>query len=583
MIIAASTPAEEVWRSALNGPASISRERHDEWAGECARIAVGAGSQLVSRDRAALALSGQLRGVTDPREILDGYLSEGTSWFKSRRGQFSFVLCDDRRGLLIGGRDSLGTVGLAWHEGRSGRWVSSRVVDLLPVVGETLRWNRTYLADWLLGVASQPPSLTAFQQVHRCPPGELVLVSPRGVRLSRFDHVRDLARQVPNKSSVTRFNRLLERNVIGTRRRSALSFSGGIDSTSVAEALAAVTSSFDVLTYRLPVGPSRSEEGRRMQFLRRHPEAMSLVVELPVTLFDIGHLDDLTRDSLSFDDPPHGSVALLPATRTFYSTAAGRGFDELLDGDGGDEIFELPASPIDLWIGKERVTALRMLASDSRFTSPAARARFLFGILPPGWVRDRIHNVIDFLPGSLSHEFLKTAAAQEALVAFQCRSGLRRYYERMLAVLLSTASEAYLGLKRSMAREFGIKVHSPLWDPDIVELASSLTPGERISHSRQKVFMMTALSARGWHARTNSRGKGRTYRNLARLAVSKLGNVIVERVAEVELLASWINLPDLHNRVAHSETADFDEVDFLVRLYFGASWMCSVERRFLVK
>src|SRR5947209_3916793 len=142
----------------------------------------------------------------------------------------------------------LGQSGLAWHSVRGEAWLASSVIDLVTLVEEAAGWNTTYLADWLLGLASQPQTATAFEGVQRCRPGEIIVLSDGTVDRHQFDKLSADDAEVPLAPGVSRFRALVKRNLGSVDDRAALAMSGGLDSTAVALAWSSVRPGFHALT-----------------------------------------------------------------------------------------------------------------------------------------------------------------------------------------------------------------------------------------------------------------------------------------------------------------------------------------------
>lgn len=580
-ILAAARTTTDRWDTAVAHAARSAGPPSDSWTGRAGQITVFGQEAAIVRDRdVALALAGRIRDVARPADVLKAYLRDGLRAFDGRRGEFAFVLCDDRTGRICGGRDVLGRRSLAWIQHQRERWFASSILDLLFVAAGKARWNKTYLADWVLGLASRSPIETAFTGVHRCHPGEIVSVGDT-VEHYRFDKLRqDIG--VSSKEGDERLRTVLKQNLHTLGRRSLLAFSGGIDSTTVAVAWSR-NRAIDTITYTLPIEAASGELTRRASFLRRHPATRQLEIHLDQRMFDPAQFDNWLQALPTFDDPPIGSPVLLRARAALYKASREQGFTTVVDGEGGDEIFELPASPVDLWFGGARIRALGLIAFDERFRRPLPRLRFALHLLPVRALERRFEMVTAVAPRPIAPSFISADHTAAAIDRFRERLRLRRFGDRLIAILMSSASEADRSVRERLAAHFDVNTLSPLWDPDVAEVAIALSPNDRLHRSREKAFLRDVLAT--WEPGLVARDATRdlSYVKLLRLMAAGVGARLIDRIAEVDLLASWIDRRSLREQLSRPSSLTGHDLDFYVRMYFGATWMSSVERSFGVK
>ena len=269
----------------------------------------------------------------------------------------------------------------------------------------------------------------------------------------------------------------------------------------------------------------------------------------------------------TFDDPPAIAPATLLARCALYRAARERGFERVIDGDGGDELFELPVAPADL-LPRDRARGLLLLVLDRRFRRRGPRLGFLaqlirrrtldsrFGLAPP-------------LPAGVAPDLMATSEVQAALTAFRDRLRLPTFYDRLVAILLSTASASACSASELLGANEGVQVASPLWDADIAELAMALDPRDLLKLGRHKAFLRAALPADAGPSRSR-RTDDRIYGQMLRAMAAALAGPVTERVRQVDPLARWVDLHTLRRGTRL-------DPDFVVRLYFGAAWMAAVQ------
>ncbi len=572
-IVAAVNPHSARWDDAV----ALLRNRYGEtreWRGAAARIAVGGkGASLQSDGTASLALLGWTRTNDDVGRLLHAYQSKGLAAFDRLRGRFSFVVCDERRGTFAGGRDVLGRSGLAWCAQPPAQWFASEVLTLVANARRP-RWNRLYLADWLLGFASQVQTVTAFDGIERCSPGEIIDLGHDQTR-RRFDQI-DPARE--SCDPVAEFGDILISNVRRLGPASSLMFSGGLDSTAIAIAMAKSGRAVRTATYLLPSGGEDSEDRRRSEYLRSHPDAQSVTLKLDSASITSSQIDSFARFLRVLDDPPIGSPALLPARRALLELLHKNEVETVIDGEGGDEIFEMAVCPLDLWQARSRLRALHLIATDHRFRHPLARTRFLLGIASSEIVERRFASQTKRTTGIASAELIQGAEGREAIEAFRSRLRLATFEERLVAILLSAASEASRAIAHRLADDLGMESESPLWDPDVVELALALPLHLRLRHGVVKVFIRTVLDGAVHGMGRRELLPVRSFVATNRMIARAIAHLVPERLDEVDLLDAWVDRRALGD-VLDGPRSSADE-DFLIRLYFGATWMSEIQDAF---
>jgi asparagine synthetase B (glutamine-hydrolysing) len=546
-----------------------------EWNGSRGRIAVwGPLSSLASTQRLAVAVQG--RGPADPSaaSLLRRYLAGGLDHLRGVKGSFSFVVIDDDRAVFAGGRDVLGRCGLAWHGNADGLWFSTGVVDLLAAVAEGARWDRVYLADWFLGLASQPQARTAFEGVHRCPPGEAVLVEGGEITRRRLDEISASGEFCSLEAGARRLQSVTERAMAGFDDRSVLMLSGGLDSTLLATAWSR-SRSFGAITYQLPGTPPGAEETRRVQRLRGGARYR---VHVPARLFTAQSLDSWVRDVAPLlDDPPVNAPALLPARWFSYREAARRGFSVVVNGEGGDEIFAIGTSPAAVWRDRSRLRALALLCCDGRYRSVLMWKRFLADVLPvPERLGRSLMTPSSLLPAGVTGEFRRSDAAAAALGAFAARLRLADPGQRLLAILTSAATAGAQSALERLGETAGVRVASPLWDADVARVALSVSPADQLRTFVSKPLPAEAIRLWGDREISSPATADDGYQRLVEVFSGQVARSLESRVAGMDPLASWVawKPPGPGRR-----TRPGPRPEFLVRLWFGATWMAAVRAR----
>jgi asparagine synthetase B (glutamine-hydrolysing) len=583
-LIAVSGAPQHHWSEVIDPIRDSAPREGAEWEGSWGRIAAwGPQVTLASAHGVAVAAHNRAPKCLAATAILGGYLASGFSYLDGMRGRFSFVLCDERQRIFAGGRDVLGRCGLAWCRSGEEFWFSTSVIDLLPVLRKRIHWDRVYLSDWFLGLASQCQVRTAFDEIKRCMPGQLVYREGEETRHRQFDSIHDDAAPGGLTSAVERFQFLAERGMLEFDERAVLLLSGGIDSMALASAWSRTRSSFHALTYRLPDEVVGSEDSRRLHRLECCGKMARSEFRIPRQILHGEWLESWLNESVRlFDDPPIGSPALLPARWLTYQEAKRRGFEIVINGEGGDEIFDLAASPLDMWRERARVRAILMLLLDERYRSLLSWKRFLSQ--PRGLLaryRGFEHDEAFVIPLGPSMDFINSDAANTALNAFTRRIQLKCFHDRLMAILMSGASESARSAAEGLGEAAGVRVESPLWEPEMAELACSLRAADRLGLSVSKPLLTESLRAWGDAGICSKATIDSCYSQAVESVGANLLALLSERVRVVDLLSSWIDSKALRYAPDGSRAAQGRlDMEFIVRLCFGAAWMAAIQDSF---
>ena len=201
------------------------------------------------------------RTSTDAEIVLHLYDERGAECLDRLRGDFAFVLWDDRNKRLLAARDRFGVKPLfyAVHDGILSR--ASEVKALLAS-GMPAAWDREQVYQ-LITLGVPVPDRSLFKGVGQVPPGHYLLATDRDIRLVRYWDLdypsadRQRARTDDDERAfVERFGAALD-EAVRTRLRAdvpvACYLSGGLDSSAVlglaarhiGQPLAAFTVAFD--------------------------------------------------------------------------------------------------------------------------------------------------------------------------------------------------------------------------------------------------------------------------------------------------------------------------------------------------
>jgi len=271
---------------------------------------------------------------TDTETIVHLYEEMGADCVKKLRGMFAIALYDERKQSLLLARDRLGKKPLhyALHQGRL--LFGSEIKTILAIAPELTNINSEGLLQYFY-FGYIPDPYTAFQNIHKLPPGHLLEYESGKIEVRQYWDVPKYGTHaaMSEEECLDELERRLEEAVrirlISDVPLGAL-LSGGVDS-SIIVALMSRVSSAPVKTFSIGF---RAEQFNEAEYAR-----------LVAQRFGAEHhelvLDPNLEETLEFLsgmlEEPFGDSSMLP---TYYvSRMAREHVTVALSGDGGDELF----------------------------------------------------------------------------------------------------------------------------------------------------------------------------------------------------------------------------------------------------
>jgi asparagine synthase (glutamine-hydrolysing) len=286
--------------------------------------------------RTELAETVEFKTHSDTEVLLEGYLQEGTSFFKKLRGIFAFAILDKRQNSqrLILARDHAGIKPLYYFYKDGLFLFSSEIKGILPALRGKLTPNYEVLRTYVHLTYCLEPH-TAYREIQALEPGHFLIVHERGLTKKAFlkydftagkngkylDHVDET-----QKTLLQAVQRNLTADV-----EVSIALSGGIDSSLVyAIAVGQLGQNVGGITVKF----SDQEYDESNQALA-YAQALKGRLEV-VDLRENFNLDILNKLLLQFDQP-YADTSLIPV---YYLTKASAKHSKvLLGGDGGDELY----------------------------------------------------------------------------------------------------------------------------------------------------------------------------------------------------------------------------------------------------
>ncbi len=274
---------------------------------------------------------------SDSEIALHLYDEFGIQCLHHLRGEFAFVLWDERNELFFAVRDRFGIKPLYYSNYQNTLYIGSEIKALLAM-GIPASWD--YEAFWQNEYNILAPDRTLFTNVYQVPPGHFLLASRSGIKLQRywdFDYPRidDYSSKNTPSDWIEQLRYTLD-EAVKLRLRAdvpvAFYLSGGLDSSTIlglaaknsVQPLQAFTVAFD------------DEDYNEESFARETAAYTGANLDvIPITQLDLAeHFADSIwhGERLAID----GSFI---AHYLLNKSAANAGYKVVLTGEGADEIF----------------------------------------------------------------------------------------------------------------------------------------------------------------------------------------------------------------------------------------------------
>ncbi len=279
----------------------------------------------------------KLKTNSDSEIALHLYNEFGTQCLHHLRGEFAFVIWDERNELLFAARDRFGIKPLYYSNYRNTLYLASEIKALLAA-GVPANWD--YEAFWQAECGILDPSRTMFGNVFQVPPGHFLVASCSGIHLQRywdFDYplINNSLSEKCREDYIEQLRYTLDESV-KIRLRADVPvgcyLSGGLDSSTVlgiaakysADPFQAFTLAFDHEAY--------NEEALARETAARTGANIHII---PI------HQSDLAENFA--DSIWHCEMLCINASTTakylLSRAARNAGYKVVLTGEGSDEIF----------------------------------------------------------------------------------------------------------------------------------------------------------------------------------------------------------------------------------------------------
>jgi asparagine synthase (glutamine-hydrolysing) len=448
--------------------------------------------------RAELARRGRtLRTSGDSEVALHLYALDAERALARLRGEFAFVIWDERRGQLLAARDRFGIKPLYYAE-HAGRLYLASEVKALLAAGVPARWNVDGFADHLQ--VSVAPDQTLFAGVRQLPPGCLLTAGERGARVTRY---WDLG--FPRTDETSPYRSLGEylasvehalTDAVLTRTVADVPvgyhLSGGLDSSSVV-AIAARQGPATAFTVQFddPAYDESEIAARTAKFLDVEHH------QIPCRRGDFAdEVVSIVRAGETIQENSHGVARYIQS-----AGIRGRDYKVAVAGEGGDELFAgYPQFQRDLMLTMSEQARTRAQAGYAKLDTAGAapHLRSLLGALGfiPTWVLDRYMNVTMPIRSLLRGDFAERLAGRDAcadtLAAAAGQLSGRTFFHQSLYLFAKTWLCNYILAAERLDMAHGLEVRLPLLDHQLFEVVRS-TPPDWYTRDEQTKFPLRAV------------------------------------------------------------------------------------------
>ena len=476
-------------------------------------------------DRIAALVETRGDGPRDAEEaaaLLRAYATQGMAVTESLVGRICAVLRDAATDTVLCLRDPLGVDPLFYAE-RPGSLVVSPSPELLARSAEAAPSpDRLALAEWVT-TSTTPMARTLYEGVTRIPPGHALAASPTTVRVFRYwaPPVAEISERVGDDEALDRFDAAFDRAIADAagNQRAAVFFSGGLDSSLVAAALArhhAVQGLDPPLALTLKFPRPEADEERPARAVAAALGLPHLVVPLGDALGGAGLLSSgieaCTRLWCPVGNPWRAAYDHLAVE------ARREGCRVAMAGDGGNDLLESPwelagdlirrgrlgrllrfAYAQRSYYGGRRRDVLRRVAWErglAALARPAIHAALL-AASPDRVARVRERRADATIPTwalpdpELRAEVVRYRSSLSPPLSYRDLHGFAR--GRLLdSAFLAIVHES----TRLSSRHLGIELVSPYWDADLVELVFALPARSFQIGGHAKGLARTSLARR---------------------------------------------------------------------------------------
>lgn len=279
----------------------------------------------------------RFQSESDSEILIPLYLKHGVGALRHLRGEFAFLLWDERRRQLLMGRDRFGIKPLFYTRHEDRIYAASEIKALLAM-GVPARWNLNTVLDEEFGPRGCRDTL--FRDIHALPPGHFLLARGGAMRTEKywdFDYprrgtIRNTA--ATRAACVDEFWQRLEQAVALRLRADVpvgVYLSGGIDSSTVLSLMRQLSDS-PVDAFTLSFDRQHLDEAAIAQESAAHAGVRHTVIDVPARQLAPHFEATIWHNECPFTN--NNTIAKYVLSRHVRDA----GLKVVLTGEGSDEI-----------------------------------------------------------------------------------------------------------------------------------------------------------------------------------------------------------------------------------------------------
>ncbi|ORT56078.1 asparagine synthase (glutamine-hydrolyzing) [Streptomyces sp. CB03238] len=444
-----------------------------------------------------------VRSGSDSEVALHLFHAHGERALNELRGEFAFVVWDERRGRLTAVRDRFGVKPL-YHARLGRRLLIASEIKALLALGVSPEWDTAAFADHLH--LAMGPDATPVRAVRQIPPGCLLRADAGGVRVHRYwdiDYPRaDEFPGVPEEERPAHLEEVEAALSRAVHRRTdvdgplACHLSGGLDSSSV---LALAARGRDVTAFTVAFDGSALDESALARRTADHMGVRHHVVHHSAddhitALVDTLHAGEMVQENA------HGVARFAHA-----GAIAASGHRVALAGEGGDEVLAgYPQFAKDLALTLDPAQLARTRSAYAKLTATADVPHHLRTLVTglgfvPAWIVERHATVARPIAPLLTPEFTRLFRERDSATALLADVGERLagrtpFHQSLHLFARSRLANYILTAERLDAAQ-GIEVRLPFFDEDFFDVVRR-TPPQWYAHDGRPKHLLRATVGR---------------------------------------------------------------------------------------
>lgn len=281
--------------------------------------------------------------------VLQYFAKFGEAGLPDLNGDLSFILWNARERKLVGYRDLTGARPFFYSQ-QNGVLVFSNTLQAVlshPSVSREL--DEEFIADFLLGYPYYNPSVSAYRDIRRLPPGHVLEFSENGLSIRRIANmpIEDVLILKRDEEYIEEFQRLFTQSVRDQLPliETSILLSGGLDSTTLAACAVFLrkqdSNGSNLKLHAVSVDSRPAVDDEESDLASRFAASLGLPCQV------VHYGDVLPFASLEDSPVPCPEPALDPYADLclYYQRLVAKNSPVVLSGNGGDEVLRLQAMP----------------------------------------------------------------------------------------------------------------------------------------------------------------------------------------------------------------------------------------------